>query len=295
MAGAYPPPPAPGYAPKSGKAIGALICGILAIVFSFIPLIGIILGIVAIVLAGKAVREAGRDGKATGGKVCGILGIVFSVLWGIFSLVLTLGILGAASSYESYDRSDYVPPVSSVPDSSPSTEPAIELDAEEQAVYDETAAIFEKIATKDSQFMADLSQEFADSFEDSFGMPCAELGIDPLAFADWVLTDFTYEIGGVYVDGDTATVYVDTTERATFELLMDFGDAVDAYDKTVDSESMTPEELKAKVGELFSQTMAESTDTTTYYAAVDFVKKDGAWVVVEDSFEEELDYMFGTF
>ena len=294
MGGAYPPPPAPSYAPKSGKAMGALVCGILAIVFSFIPIVGIILGIVAIVFAGKAVREAGHDGKATGGKVCGILGIVFSVLWGIFSLVLTLGIIGAASSYEDYDRSDYVPPVSSVPDSS-SAEPAVDMDAEEQAVYDETAAIFEKIVAKDSQFMTELSQEFNDSFEDSFSMSCAELGIDPSAFAEWAVTDFSYEIDSVYVDGDTATVYVDTTERDTFEFLMGFSDAVAAYGATAEGEGATPDAAKAKVGELFSQTMAETTDTTTYFAAVDFVKKDGVWVAVEDSLEEEFDYMFGTF
>ncbi len=82
-----PPPSAPGVssAPASavppqsdGKATGALVCGILAIIFSGSVLLGIVLGIVAIVLAGKALDPQG--GKAKGGKICGIVGLVLSIL-----------------------------------------------------------------------------------------------------------------------------------------------------------------------------------------------------------------------
>ena len=86
--------PSPGYyqqPTKSGKATGALVCGIFAILLAWAPLFGIILGIVAIVLAVKAVKEAGKDGKATGGKVCGIIGIVLSVLSFILYLVIGFG------------------------------------------------------------------------------------------------------------------------------------------------------------------------------------------------------------
>ena len=63
-------------------------CGILAILFSASILFGIALGIVAIVLAGQAVKQAGRDGRATGGKVCGIVGIVLSVLAFVLYVVI---------------------------------------------------------------------------------------------------------------------------------------------------------------------------------------------------------------
>lgn len=88
-AGYYQPVP-----PQSnGKAVGALVCGILAILFSASILFGIALGIVAIVLAGQAVKQAGRDGKATGGKVCGIVGIVLSVLAFVLYVVIGVGVL----------------------------------------------------------------------------------------------------------------------------------------------------------------------------------------------------------
>ena len=100
-AGYYQPVP-----PQSnGKAVGALVCGILAILFSASILFGIALGIVAIVLAGQAVKQAGRDGKATGGKVCGIVGIVLSVLAFVLYVVIGVGVLAfVVGASDEYDR-----------------------------------------------------------------------------------------------------------------------------------------------------------------------------------------------
>lgn len=96
---AQPPVPAPG-APAdrpstaSGKAIGALVCGVLAILTCETVVFGIILGIVAIVLAGSAIREWGSDGKAVAGRICGIIGLVLSTLCLVSYLVL--GAIGFA-------------------------------------------------------------------------------------------------------------------------------------------------------------------------------------------------------
>lgn len=263
--GAYPPPPAPNYsAPSSGKATGALICGILAIVFSFIPIVGIILGIVAIVLASKAVKFAGKSGKTTGGKVCGIIGIVFSVLWAIFSFVLTMGIIGGINAYES----DYVPSADVPTTSSPLAE---DMGAE----YDD-----EDLVTIDG-----------------VDMSLSDLGIDPNEVAAWATTDFDYSIDSVYIDSDgaTATVYVDTTERDFFEMGMLFNDLLNEYVSSGAADAADLETAKAKVGELYAQAMAESTAMTDYYAAFDIVNEGGTWRILEDSLEEELDYVFSTF
>ena len=63
----------------SGKATGALICGILAILASPTVLLGIILGIVAVVLAILSKKQS-RSGQATAGLICGIIGAVLSIL-----------------------------------------------------------------------------------------------------------------------------------------------------------------------------------------------------------------------
>lgn len=59
---------------SDGKAIGALVCGILSIVFA--GWVGLILGIVALVLS----RGMETNGKVKAGRICAIIGIVFSVL-----------------------------------------------------------------------------------------------------------------------------------------------------------------------------------------------------------------------
>lgn len=294
--GAYPPPPAPNAPAGNSKATVALVCGILAIVFSFIPIVGIILGIVAIVFAGKAVRMFGHSGKATGGKVCGILGIVFSVLMIVFTVVVMMIGFGAISTMDS-DYDDSVPAYvsSSNESSSWSAAGAVDMDKDQQAVYDQTSALFDGVVARDSAFMAELSQEFGDEFEDSFGASYAELGIDPAAFAEWALTDFSYSIDSVFVDGDMATVYVNTSERDTFEFLMSFGDAVSTYSQSSEAAAASDAEARAKVAELFSQTMDSTTAMTTYFAALEFKKQGDAWIIDEDSVEEEFDYMFGTF
>ncbi len=79
-------PATPPQAVSSGKAVGALVCGILAIVFSPSVIFGIILGIVALVLASSAGKIA-PDGKSKAGKVCGIIGIIISAIILIFSIV----------------------------------------------------------------------------------------------------------------------------------------------------------------------------------------------------------------
>ncbi len=294
--GAYPPPPTPNAPIGNSKATAALVCGILAIVFSFIPIVGIILGIVAIVFAGKATRMFGHSGKATGGKVCGILGIVFSVLMIVFTVVVMMFGYSVASSIDEIyeDTPAYVSP-SNESTSWSSAAGALDMDKDQQAVYDQVVVLFDGIVAKDVKFKEELSEEYAESFEQNFGADYAEMGIDSAAFAEWVLADFSYEIDSVFVDGDTATVYVDTTERDVFDFLMNFGDAVAAYSRTIDSDTAADVEAKAKVAELFSQTMADATEMTTYFAAFDFVKQGDAWIIDEDSAEEEFDYMFGTF
>lgn len=292
--GAYPPPPAPNYsAPSSGKATGALICGILAIVFSFIPIVGIILGIVAIVLAFKAVKLAGKNGKTTGGKVCGIIGIVFSVLWAIFSFVLIMGIISGVNAYES----DYVPstdvPTSSFP-------LAGGTDAEEQAMADLVSTELNKYKNADSAVLSALGAEYDDEglvTIDGVDMGLSDLGIDPNEVAAWATTDFDYSIDGVYIDseGTTATVYVNTAERDFFEMNMLFNDLLDEYVSSGAADAADFETAKAKVAELYGQAMAESTTMADYYAAFDMVNEGGTWRIDEDSLEEELDYMFSTF
>lgn len=84
-----PPPPLP---PKTnGKSIASLVLGILSL---FIPYIGFIMGIIAIVFASlsfKELKKTGEQGKglSIAGLVCGIIG---TVLYGLIILFVILAV-----------------------------------------------------------------------------------------------------------------------------------------------------------------------------------------------------------
>lgn len=288
-AGAYPPPPAPGMGARSSKATVALVCGILAIVLSFIPLIGIVLGIVAIVFAGKAVREAGRDGKATGGRICGILGIVFAVLFIVFYLIVGMGVSAALDEYGSYSYDTSLPAPSYTP-------PAASGDytAEEQPVADTVDAALQAVAAKDAAFVSALSTEIDDEMLDASGVNFSKIGVDSADIADWLLTDFTYSIDSVYVESDgTATVYVDADSRAFFDLMTDFVTKLNEYSNSDEYAAASSDQVYAKAGELLAQSMDESAKTSWTYVSLELVKSGDTWSIDPDSMEEAVDQMFG--
>jgi len=76
----------------SGKAVAALVLGILSIVLCYV---GFVAGVIAIVLAVLAKRDIDRDGLdgralATAGMVCGIVGTVVQLLLDVLVLIALL-------------------------------------------------------------------------------------------------------------------------------------------------------------------------------------------------------------
>lgn len=65
--------------PGKSKATASLVCGIISVVFawlSYLTVVGLILGIVAIVLAVQAKKEGFEGGLQKAGLVLGIIGVV---------------------------------------------------------------------------------------------------------------------------------------------------------------------------------------------------------------------------
>ncbi|HEY7597054.1 MAG TPA: DUF4190 domain-containing protein [Actinophytocola sp.] len=88
---AYQPQPQPAYPaqPANGMAVTSLVLGIVGLVFSFIPIIGVIawpLTILGVIFGGVGLSKANQvpgapKGMAVAGLVCSIVGLVICVIW----------------------------------------------------------------------------------------------------------------------------------------------------------------------------------------------------------------------
>ena len=291
-AGGYVPPQSPVNAGVKPKGTASLVCGILALLIGwFSPIVGVILGVVAIVLASKAVKTTGKNGKTTGGKVCGIIGIVLAAISFILGLLITFGVIGSVvtSSFES--------PSSSSLTSSSLIYPE-ELTADEQACYDLGIQRFEALKNRDSAMVQPIVEDLDKGFEETTGFTHADLGVSGEALAAWLLTDFEYSYDGVYVDEEegTATMYIDVTMRDSYAFSNNYYDAVSDFTESSEFDAMSQSEALARLGELYNRAMEDTTETTSYYAAIDFVQNaDGTWVVDEESWNDEMHYMFDVY
>ena len=84
---------------SNGKAVAALVLGIVSLVFDFIiPIIGLIAGIVGIILAVMAKKIPAKKGMATGGLVCSIIGVCLGGIMFLCTLCAVAAIGGIADS-----------------------------------------------------------------------------------------------------------------------------------------------------------------------------------------------------
>lgn len=290
-------PPQPAYNPGAGapikpKGTAALVCGIISILVAwFSPIVAIILAIIAIVLSRRAVRQTGKNGKTTGGLICGIAGIVCAIISFIIAMVLSVSIVGGviddASNSAHSSSGSFAAQV--LPN---------DLSADEKACADLGIAKLDQLKNQDEEIVNYLAAELDEGFEESMGVTHSELGTSSVDLARWMLIDFSYSYDGVYVDDEegTATMYADLEMRDSFMFMNNFYDLANDFVNSGEADSMTAEQASKRLGEYYNQAMDETTDMTSYYTAIDFVKNaDGTWSVDEDEWDKELGYMFGIY
>ena len=281
--------------PKSGKATAALVCGIVAVVAAlFVPvvgfLIGIALGIVAIVLATKITRATGvKTGKTRAAKILAIIAFVISAI----SLIVTIitGVVLVSTVADSASTSS---------ESSTPTEATASLDdfsEEEKAAAQPVEDMLNQIVNQDQAVLDELAADYNDDFKDTYDYTLSDFGVDPLTLAQWGTTDFSYSFDDVIVFSDgTATVYADVESRDYYEMIFRFSELVTEYQASEEYQTTTEEEDMIKLGELLQQAMDETTETTTGYIGIDLTQQsDGTWVIDEDSREDEFEYIFGLY
>ncbi len=91
MTNYYPPQPVYQAQPSNGMGVTALVLGIVGLVFSFIPVIGVIawpLVILGVIFGGVGISKAGQvpgmpKGTAIAGLTCSLVGLVICLVWTI--------------------------------------------------------------------------------------------------------------------------------------------------------------------------------------------------------------------
>lgn len=284
----------------SGKAMGALICGILAIFFSWLVLPGIILGIVAIVLASQYVKSFGKEGKATGAKVTGALGIIFSVISLVIYLILWAAVIAGINQFDTYnDSSDYTyedildnnssNDSSSNDDSSSSS--SSDASPDDVAAKEVTAAALKEAQNPNKEKFDELLVEYNSTFTDMLGISMADAGIDPAVVVQASLDSITFEVDSVYTYSDgTGSVFVEVESSGIWDYLSTF---YDAFDKGSSLNKDSAED-RALVGQAFLEAVKQ-TKPSDYYAMFNLTKTGDTWSVTSDSLEKELEYIYGTY
>lgn len=289
-----PVPPMNFQQPNQPGGVGALVCGILAILFGLLfPIIGVILGIVAIVLAKKG------GGKAKVARICGIAGIVVSALMFVFGLFVGMSALdelvddydsGSSSSISSSDT-----PSVSV-DSKYDIDSDLYLDADSQKIVEDVAAMFEALENGDSTALQQIADIADQGFYSELDFHMDDCGYSPMDYAKGMTSGFEYEVVSVVLDESDKTgwIGVDVDAKDVFDMLDKFNENIDAFDESGRANSMSEAEIKAELGRLLSDAVAATPVTDDVnYAMIDVEYVDGEWVVDMDSWDFEIDYMFG--
>lgn len=291
--GGQPGAPTGGYgapAPQgNGKAIAALICGIAAIIFGFaFSIIGLILGIVAIVLAGSFIKTRGPIGIAKAGRITGIIGVIVSVVMMVIALVLGVAVVGAIISGAGDEP--LTPPTSS------SSSAVVAGSDEEQAAIDMVSARLDGFKNKSDEAVNELATLVDAGFTEQTGYSMQDCGVDPKDYVRAVLEGFDYEQSLVSANSeisDEGFVSYDVTMRTALDVIGTMNDKINEYTSSDEYATTTTEQDMAKMGEIIMEAASETELSDYNYLSVDINYENGQWVIDEDSWNDEIDWLFG--
>ena len=278
---------------SKGLAIASLAFGIVAILSCTSVGGGILFGIIAIVLAVAATRH-GKDGRATAGKVCGIVGLVLSVVLFVAAFAATVIVEGGSSSSDDYDYDDY-----SYSGSTSLTYPADEFTPEQQAIVDLITERLDELCAMNDDQLAALGAEMDETFAEltSGDLTFADIGVDPTEVARWAATDMTYELDYLYLNEDDGTGYVSAYvhTRDYGQLLTDFFNELADRSESGGIDDLTSDAGRAVAGQIFASRISSPASTYENFILVDISELGGTWAIDEDSWQNELEYIFWLF
>lgn len=288
-----PAAPAGSYVAPTPSPTPALVLGILAIVFCWIPIVGIILGIIAIVQAGKYFKAGGTEGSAKGGKICGIIGIVLSgimIIVNCITMFIGLSVLDSLDNYDTSGRNIVVETQSSA---------SADIDAEDQEIFDAVDPYLDQLKNKDPQMVSTIANLMESSFDEimhdyDIDITLQGCGVDPTELADAMLDDFDYTPDYALNSGDEAEADYDVMVKSAADILTNFYDELVKVITETSEGSLTDQEAYSKIGTALMNAV-HNTEADESYFDVDVNHVDGKWQIDLDSWQDELVYFFSLY
>jgi len=164
-------------AAPSGRAIGSLICGILAIVMCASGPVALILAIVGLILALTSNKAFGKTGTSKGGSLATTVGIV------LLSLQLSTALATGMLPFNLDSAFGGAPSATSTTTGSGSSRnsqaSAMSADGEQQA-RDAVNNQLTSIQNKESSALQEIATVADQTFQQTYGASMASCSIDPL-------------------------------------------------------------------------------------------------------------------
>lgn len=228
----------------------------------------------------------------TGIIVGGIVGVLLVAVALILVLVVIPGLSepSASTGDVTYDE----------PMDDPADEPApsysdeeVPDDSDEQATLAAQAEL-DKLQNADPEALALVGAIVNEGFENQTDETLEACGVDPEEYARIMLDGFSYTIDDVYVYESIgeATVYATVTCRDVFDLIDNYNYMLEAYMDSDDFAHTTYEEDCQRMGMIFIEAAQSAEMNDGYQMTIDLVYENGSWVVDEDAWESELDWLF---
>lgn len=174
------------------------------------------------------------------------------------------------------------------------------LDEDELACVEACDSYLQAVAGGQDPQRADVIAVLEQNMEDSVGYSCEDLGIDSNAYADWVLSNFSYRITSCYAwaDEGSASVYLYAWAPDTFGAIASASQSIFNYldELGIDnSSSMRPltEEERGRVRSLFAETIENAEMDSESFLGFDLTLEDGAWTLDIDQAQYQLGIPLG--
>jgi hypothetical protein len=263
-----------------GKITGALVCGVLSLLLSGTVVLGIVLGVIAIVLASQALARIAKDGRAQAGRICGIVGIIASIAFLALWLLVAAGLVQMIGT-DSGQSADQV-------EEAPSTSKTVE-DVVSSTARNDLGNIQKLNASQQKE----LAKELDSNFKNSAGVSLSDLGVDPNDLVTWLTSDMDYTIDDIDVSGDEAAVSLTANSRDIQGFAGAFGTAMEAYlNSDAYSNATSETEVYQQLGAIMKSSMAQ-TGTTPKTTHLNYNNSNGVWTIDSTSLRNAVYDIYG--